>query len=70
MSIEEIIKNHEILNYELRHALSSMEKKDTIFEIQKKIKANQAMCPHFDAKLNFVQIDEHCPYCGKIIGRN
>lgn len=40
MSIEEIIKNHEILNNELRHALSSMEKKDTIFEIQKKIKAN------------------------------
>jgi hypothetical protein len=40
MNIEEIVHNHEIFDRELRHALSSMEKKDTIFEIRKKIIEN------------------------------
>ena len=70
MNIEQIVRNREILDKELRRALSSMEKKDTIFEIRKKIKDNQDACPHFSAVLNFVQTDDYCPYCGKKIGRN
>lgn len=54
MNIEQIVRNREILDKELRRALSSMEKKDTIFEIRKKIKDNQDACPHFNAVLNFV----------------
>ena len=42
-----------------------MEKKDTIREIQAKIKINQARCPHFDLKYNFTWVDDTCPYSGK-----
>ena len=70
MNIQEIIKTRENLEKELRLALASMEKKETIFMIKKKIDENQFNCPHFDLTLNFSQIDNHCPYCGKDLGRN
>ena len=63
--IEEIIAEKERLDKELKIALSTMEKKNTIKEIQAKIHINQQRCPHIDAKYNFVWIDDTCPYCGK-----
>ena len=41
MNIQEIIKTRENLEKELRLALASMEKKETIFMIKKKIDENQ-----------------------------
>lgn len=63
--IDDIIAEKERLDRELRIAVSTMEKKDTIREIQAKIKINQARCPHFDLKYNFTWVDDTCPYCGK-----
>lgn len=40
MNIDEIIQNKERLELELRKALSSMEKKDTIFKIREQIRKN------------------------------
>lgn len=65
--IEEIIKERERLDRELRNALSTMEKKETVNEIKKQIKVNQSKCPHFDSEHNFnlTWVDDTCPYCGK-----
>ena len=63
--INDIIAEKERLDKELRIALATMEKKDTVKEIQIKIKENQARCPHCDTKYNFVWVDDTCPYCGK-----
>ena len=40
MNIDEIIQNKERLELELRKALRSMEKKDTIFKIREQIRKN------------------------------
>lgn len=65
MNIDDIIATKEILDQELKLALSTMEKKDTIYKIREKIKLNQENCPHFSDKYNFVWTDDTCPYCGK-----
>lgn len=67
MTIEQIIHNKESLNTQLKLALSTMEKKNTINEIKLAIKENQNMCPHFDSNYNWAIIDDICPYCGKKI---
>lgn len=64
MSIEKIIENRERLDKELRFALSTMERKDTIAKIRLDILKNQKACPHFDNKYNWAVIDGICPYCG------
>lgn len=64
MNIDEIIQNKERLELELRKALSSMEKKDTIFKIREQIRKNQDNCPHYSSKYNWTHVDR-CPYCGK-----
>ena len=64
-NIDEIIDERDRLNRQLRIALATMEKKDTIREIQAKMRINQAKCPHFDTKYNFVWANDTCPYCGK-----
>lgn len=64
MTIEEIINNHEKLNKELRIALSTMERSNTIAEIRSKIIKNQMACPHISDKYNWTVADGKCPYCG------
>lgn len=66
MNIFEIIETKEKLEEELRQALSTMEKKNTIYEIRKKIQENQNRCPHFDNKFILTWIKNTCPYCGKL----
>lgn len=65
MNINNIIKTKQILEKNLQYALSTMEKKETIYEIQNKIKENQARCPHFDNNYILDWINNTCPYCGK-----
>lgn len=67
MNIDEIIKTHDILQKELRMALSTMEQKDTVYQIREKIKINQSRCPHFSVDYNYVWVDDRCPYCGKFM---
>ena len=67
MSMEEIISTHERSDKELRIAVATMERKDTIMKIKKEIIQNQERCPHFDVNFNWTVVDEHCPYCGKKI---
>ena len=64
MNMKEIIENRERLDRELRMALSTMERKDTIAKIRLDILKNQRVCPHFDNKYNWAVIDGVCPYCG------
>ena len=64
IDIDEIIHAKEMLDAELRHALSTMEKKDTILKIRMRMMELQNNCPHFSAKYNWTHTD-HCPYCGK-----
>lgn len=68
MNIEEIIKRRKALEFELTKALTTMERKDTIYEIRMRILENQRDCPHFSEKYNFTEEDGKCPYCGKIMG--
>lgn len=65
MNIEQILHKKEILEAQLRVALSTMEKKDIIFQLRQEMMDNQAACPHFSDKYNFTIIDGKCPYCGK-----
>ena len=65
MNMDQIIQKHEELSYRLRVALSTMEKKSTIYEIRKELGEIQRICPHFSAEHNFVMVEGHCPYCGK-----
>ena len=65
MNIEEIITKREQLNYQLRVALTTMERKDTIAEIRREIIENQKNCPHFSAEYNWAVVDGVCPYCGQ-----
>lgn len=65
MNIDEIIKTRKMLDFELTKALTTMERKDTIYEIRMRILENQRACPHFSEKYNFTEEDGKCPYCGK-----
>lgn len=64
MNIDDIIKRREELNYELREALSVMERSDKIKQIRTEIIKNQAVCPHFSDKYNWTIANGKCPYCG------
>ena len=65
MNINEIIKNRQRLEAELKLALSTMEKSDKIQKIRREIKENQQNCPHFSQEFNWTSPDGKCPYCGK-----
>ena len=65
MNIDDIIATKERLNNELRVALATMEKKDTIRQIKQAIEENQMRCPHFSMKYNLASKFDTCPYCGK-----
>ena len=64
MRIDDIILTHEQLNKELRMALSTMERKDTIQKIKLAIIDNQRHCPHTSSKYNWEITNDTCPYCG------
>lgn len=62
--IDDIINTRDRLNEELRMALSTMERKDTIQKIKLEIMNNQKRCPHFSVNYNWAIVDDTCPYCG------
>lgn len=62
--MKEIIDTHERLERDLRIALSTMERKSTIYDIKTQLLELQQQCPHFSDEYNFAMIDERCPYCG------
>ena len=64
MRIDDIIQTREQLNKELRTALSTMERKDTIEKIKLAIIDNQRHCPHASSKYNWEITNDTCPYCG------
>jgi len=64
MKIDDIIQTREQLNHELRMALSTMERKDTIEKIKLAIIDNQKHCPHTSTKYNWEITNDTCPYCG------
>lgn len=70
MNIDTIIETRQQLDKELRLALSTMEKKDTIQKIKMKIINNQKACPHFDHNYNWSIVDNTCPYCGMHFANN
>ena len=65
MNMDQIIQKHTELSYKLNFALSTMERKDTIYELRKQLRELQNICPHFSAEHNFALVEGHCPYCGK-----
>lgn len=68
MNMDEIIQTHESLEQQLKIAVSTMEKKDTIRDIRARMIENQNRCPHFNFNYNWAVVDEKCPYCGKKLG--
>ena len=64
MNIDEIISRRTELEKQLRFALSTMEKKDAIYNIKEKLIEVQRQCPHFSDKYNWVAQNGTCPYCG------
>lgn len=68
MNIDEIILKRNQLNHDLRIALATMERKDTVAQIRKAIIENQDKCPHISSKYNWAIVDGTCPYCGRHIG--
>ena len=64
MDIKEIQARYNNLNHDLRAALSTMEKSDSIFVIRQQIKELQALCPHDDGSFDFTT-KSSCPFCGK-----
>ena len=64
MRVDDIIQTRERLNRELRMALSTMERKDTIEKIKLAIIDNQKHCPLVSAKYNWEITNDTCPYCG------
>lgn len=65
MDIKEIQNKYESLNNTLKHALSTMEKKESVIVIKKQIEELQGLCPHrINDSYDFTHSD-HCPYCGK-----
>lgn len=69
MTMEERIAAKDNLMQRIRVAAATMDKKETLFQLRHELEELQETCPHFDAKLNFVMVDDKCPYCGKNIGR-
>lgn len=67
MDINSIKKEYDILNRELKSALSRMELTDQIFTIREQIHDLQKLCPHDNGNYNFSH-DAECPYCGKKFG--
>lgn len=65
MNIDEIIQEKESLECQIRNAASTMEKSDKLQYLFNKMQINQNKCPHFSSQYNWVQVDDHCPYCGK-----
>ena len=63
--IDDIIAEKERLERLLKQAIATMEKKETINKIRAQMRINQAKCPHYSTKYNYVFVDDTCPYCGK-----
>ena len=68
MNLNDIKEQYDQLSEQLKNALSTMEKKDDIFQIYQQLINLQNSCPHFNLMYNRPFIDGHCPYCGKLIG--
>lgn len=68
MTIDEIIHKRFQLENQLAQALSTMEKKTTIFDLRKELMQIQKECPHDSEKYNWVIKNHTCPYCGFIFG--
>ena len=64
MNMTEIISKYKSLNFELKRALATMERKDNIREIREQIIENQRQCPHISDEYNWAPIENACPYCG------
>lgn len=64
MTGEQIYNRREKLKQELKVALSEMVLSTKIYEVRAEMETLKQQCPHFDAKLNFVMVDNICPYCG------
>lgn len=64
MNMDDIIATREELDNQLKVALSTMERKDSIQKIRLDILKNQRRCPHFSNQYNWAIIDDTCPYCG------
>ena len=61
MTKNEAINKSKELDNRLKKALSSMEKKEDLYQIKEEIKQFQKVCPHNE---NFT-INKYCPWCGK-----
>ena len=61
MNVDDITQERQAIERELKHALSTMEKKETIFELKKRLEKVQNECPH-------IEFAKECPYCGKKLG--
>ena len=64
MDINEIKARYTNLNRDLKQALATMEKKDSVFLIKQQINELQSVCPHNNGNYDFSH-DEECPYCGR-----
>lgn len=65
MDIKEIQSQYTKLNQDLRTAVSTMERKNTIKIIRQQIKELQELCPHkLNEEYDFTS-EKCCPYCGK-----
>ena len=65
MDINEIKTKYQNLNLDLRRALSTMEKKDSVILIKQQIEELQQLCPHKINDTYDFSHSDHCPYCGK-----
>ena len=65
MKINDIITRRHQLDQQLLAALSTMDRKDTIFKVRQAILDNQKNCPHTDGNYNWREKTNICPYCGK-----
>lgn len=65
MDINEIKTKYQNLNLDLRQALSTMEKKDSVILIRQQIEELQQLCPHKINDTYDFSHSDHCPYCGK-----
>jgi len=64
MDINEIKAKYNNLNMDLRRALGTMERKDSVFIIKEQIRELQSICPHCDNFHDFSK-ESDCPYCGR-----
>ena len=68
MDINNIKKEYDSLNDELKRIVSRMERTDKVFVIRDAIKDLQKLCPHNNGSYDFSDTEE-CPYCGKKFGK-